>query len=272
MEPVVNNPSVNQTIDSSLAQSSNGEVKLSENQPIQDTQRDSGLPTTDSSSSDAQVIEDLKEQRDQLRGINELAQSKKSNKLNLKTILLITIILLITAAIYFLLLKPSLDKPMTTEDTAQKSFVLPSDLASKSSEEKQALNIIALARMNKSDEIINTYLNRAQLGQSETDFKTLVNSYSSSADGEQVELIEKKVGKVDFASTGESSAIAETTSEFEATSLIYKSGYYRHTNNLYLKINLYRPDPSIDIWKMYSFEFKAGNNTPSLKADIHIPI
>lgn len=220
----------------------------------------------------AQIVERLKEQRDELRGINDLDLEIKPKKSKLKIILGVIVFSILTATLYVLVVRPYLDKSDDIPvSTLQQNFVLPSNLASKTSEEKQALNIISLARQNKADEIINTYLNKARLGQSEADFKALVSSYSSSADGQQAELVEKTVGKVDFAATGESSAIPENTAEFEAASLIYKSGYFRHTNNLYLKINLYKPDPTVDAWKLYTFEFKAGDSTAPLKADINIP-
>ena len=183
--------------------------------------------------------------------------------------------MVLAGGIYAFVVRPSLnkkDETTSSSQSSQKSFRLPSDLKSKTSEEQNALSIIDLSRRNDATTIINTYLNKAKLAQSEADFIALINSYSTTADGESVELIEKKIGKVDFASTGESSAIAETTSEFDAASLIYKSGYFGHTNNIYLKINLYKPDPTVDSWKMYIFEFKAGDNESPLKADTQVPI
>lgn len=222
----------------------------------------------------SQIIENLKEQRDQLRGtsIKEAGIKHKHSKIKIVTILLISLGSL--SALYILLIKPKLDSKQSTltNQATQKSFQVPSDLNSKTSDEKNALNIISLARKNDSEPIINSYLNKAKLGQSETDFKALIASYASSADGESIELIEKKVGKVDFASTGESSAIAEVTSEFEAASLIYKSKYFAHTNNIYLKINLYKPDPTQDVWKIYIFEYKAGEGESPLRATIEVPV
>ncbi len=271
MEPINNNPSTGtQEAEMTLTPASLSQVTLSNNQ---DNQVEASIETTNTGDEDtnAQIIERLKEQRDQLRGIDDLSLGEKPKKSKLKKLLILVLILGASIALYIFIIKSSANNPITLVSTSQKNFVMPSNLASKTSEEKQALNIIALARQNKADDLINTYLNKAQLGQSETDFKALVASYSSSADGEQVELIEKKVGKVDFASTGESSAIADTTSEFEAASLVYKSSYYKHTNNLYLKINLYKPDPTVDNWKMYSFEFKSGDQTSPLKAEVNIP-
>lgn len=273
MEPVINNSPSSPAQELSLVENNTSEITLSEDQTNTIQEDDSSFDNADGNEdTNAQIVERLKEQRDQLRGIDELSQGEKAKRSKLKTLLILVLITVIAGSTYYFVVKPYLNKPddSAATNTSQKNFALPSDLKSKTSEEKQALNIISLARQNKSDDIINSYLNKAHLGQSEADFKALVASYGSSADGEQVELVEKKVGKVDFASTGESSAIAETTAEFEAASLVYKSSYYRHTNNLYLKINLYKPDPTVDSWKMYVFEFKAGDASSPLKAEVNI--
>lgn len=222
-----------------------------------------------------QIIENLKQQRDQLRGTSIEEAGEKSKKNKLKIALALLIVLVLASVIYILITKNSTNQESdlaSSAQSSQKAFKPPSDLKSKTSEEQNALTIISLARKNDTAGIVNTYLNKAKLGQSEADFAALINSYSTAADGESAELIEKKVGKVDFASTGESSAIAETTSEFDAASLIYKSGYFGRTNNIYLKINLYKPDPTADSWKMYIFEFKAGDSKSPLVAETHVPI
>lgn len=222
-----------------------------------------------------QIIEDLKEQRDTLRGINTLGFKVRSKKSKLKILLIIISTVLSLVLIYIFLIKPNLNSTeLDTTSTTQQNFVLPSNLSSKTSEEQQALKIIDLARQNKADDIISTYLNKAQIGQSEEGFKNLISSYAQSADGQQVELIEKKIGKVDFNQDQETTLepITTTTSEFDAASLIYKSAYFRHTNYIYLKINLYKPDPTVDSWKLYTFEFKTGEDQSPLKADVNVPL
>ncbi|USN97150.1 MAG: hypothetical protein H6799_02110 [Candidatus Nomurabacteria bacterium] len=226
----------------------------------------------DAQETNAQIIERLKEQRDELRGINNLGFEVKTKKPKFKKLVIILLSLVSLSLTYIFLIKPNINKTEDSSSATQKSFMLPSNINTKTSEEKQALNIILLARNNKADEIITDYLNKAQLGTSEEDFKKLINSYSLSADGEQVDLIEKKVGKVNFSPSEEGTALPETNTEFEAASLLYRSSYYRHTNNLYLKINLYKPDPTVDNWKLYTFEFKAGDRTPPIKAEINVAV
>lgn len=270
MEPVTNNPE-NQDSPRTVGEVGATEIPANDNSNI--TLR--GLRESQQEDSNAQIIENLKEQRDILRGTQIEEAGEKPKRKIFKKIIIALIALAVGVGVYILFIAPKLnnsDQDSALGQSSQAAFVLPADLNSKTSEEKNALNVINLARKNDANTIINTYLNKAQLGQSAADFTALVASYASSADGESVELIEKKVGKVDFAAAGESSVIPETTSIFDAASLIYKSDYYRRTNNIYLKINLYKPDPTVDAWKVYVFEFKAGNEQSPLKAEIEIPI
>lgn len=270
MEPITNNPE-NQNSPQLAEGLEPAQIPANDNSTI--TLK--GLQESQQADSNAQIIENLKEQRDILRGTQIEEAGEKPKKKVLKKLAIALTVLAIAIGIYILLIAPKLknsDQDSALGQSSQVAFALPADLNSKTSEEKNALNVINLARKNDANTIINTYLNKAQLGQSATDFTALIASYASSADGESAELIEKKVGKVDFAAAGESSVIPETTSIFDAASLIYKSGYYRRTNNIYLKINLYKPDPTIDTWKVYVFEFKAGDEQSPLKADIEIPI
>lgn len=242
-------------------------INKEEEKNNQDSFRSDAAALTASNPNSA-IIDQLKEERDKLRSTEKNIKRPRSKK-----IFLVAVIIGIAIGIFLLSSRAkSSDSSVAIEGSKQKSFKLPENIETKPPEEKQALNIISLARQNKTDELINSYLNKAQLGQSGEDFKKLINSYSSSADGGQAELVEKKVGKVDFASTGESTAVAETTSEFDAASLIYKSSYYKHTNNLFLKINIYKPDPTVDNWKLYMFEFKAAATSSPLKAELNIPV
>lgn len=273
MEPITNTPDNSTEPEISKPGSNLASVSPDINDSSQITLK--GLQESQRQDSNNQIIENLKEQRDILRGTQIQEAGEKPKRITAKRIALLLIMLALLASIFTFFIRPRLNnqnEDTSLEQLTQKTFVLPADLSSKTAEEKNALNVINLARKNDTTTIINTYLNKAQLGQSEADFTALIASYSSSADGEDVELIEKKVGKVDFASAGETSVIPETTSIFDAASLIYKSDYFRHTNNIYLKINLYKPDPSIDAWKVYVFEYKTGDDQSPLKAEIEIPI
>lgn len=245
------------------------------NKDIEEGNHDSSEPNAAATvnNPNSAIIDQLKEERDRLRSTGQNDDLEKNTKKHrFKKIVLVILTIVVALSIFLLSSKSKSDNSVSVvESSQQKSFKLPENIETKPPEEKQALNIISLARQNKTDDLINSYLNKAQLGQSGEDFKKLIASYSSSADGQQAELIEKKVGKVDFASTGESSAVAETTSEFDAASLIYKSSYYKHTNNLFLKINIYKPDPTVDSWKLYTFEFKAADTDSPLKAELNIP-
>jgi hypothetical protein len=273
MEPITNTPDNSTEPEVNNPGSNLASLNPVNNDSSQITLR--GLQESQQQDSNNQIIENLKEQRDILRGTQIEEAGEKPKRKTVKKIALLLILFALLAGVFTVLIRPRLNnqnEDASLEQLTQKAFVLPADLSSKTSEEKNALNVINLARKNDATAIINTYLNKAQLGQSEADFTALIASYSSSVDGESVELIEKKVGKVDFASAGETSVITETTSIFEAASLIYKSDYFRHTNNIYLKINLYKPDPSVDAWKVYIFEYKTGDAESPLKAEIEIPI
>ena len=154
----------------------------------------------------------------------------------------------------------SLDHPEQTIE--RQTFSVPSDISSKSTDEQAAINIIDLARKGNSEEIIVKWLGTKDLITSKEYFQNLIASYANSADGQKVELIEKKVGKTNLGVAG--------AEEVQAVSIIYKSAYFEHPNSIYTKINLYEPVASPGTWKLYLFEFKAqeGNERPS--ADLSV--
>jgi len=207
---------------------------------------------------DAQLLSDLKDDRDKLRGITEDRESKKSKKiLKISVGILLTIALLSLIGVFIL---KSLDHPEQTIE--RQTFSVPSDISSKSTDEQAAINIIDLARKGNSEEIIVKWLGTKDLSTSKEDFQNLIASYANSADGQKVELIEKKVGKTNLGVAG--------AEEVQAVSIIYKSAYFEHPNSIYTKINLYEPVASPGTWKLYLFEFKAqeGNERPS--ADLSV--
>jgi len=207
---------------------------------------------------DAQLLSDLKDDRDKLRGITEDRESKKSKKiLKISVGILLTIALLSLIGVFIL---KSLDHPEQTIE--RQTFSVPSDIISKSTDEQAAINIIDLARKGNSEEIIVKWLGTKDLSTSKEDFQNLIASYANSADGQKVELIEKKVGKTNLGVAG--------AEEVQAVSIIYKSAYFEHPNSIYTKINLYEPVASPGTWKLYLFEFKAqeGNERPS--ADLSV--
>jgi hypothetical protein len=229
------------------------------------SQANQNIPTVPQDEIKKQMLEKLKDERDELRGtINLAGINRKNNKLRPLIYLLISAILL--SLTFLFIIKPA-TKPAEIEPApTQDSFVLPSDFDSKTTEERNALQIIEAARKNDSDKIITNWLDKERITQTEEQFKELIRAYSNSADGSSVKLIEKKNG---IKSPAQETALADGM-EYQAASLLYKSKYFNRTNNIYTRINLYRPDPTQDVWKMYLFEFKEGSEEPPFKAEIEI--
>ncbi len=205
---------------------------------------------------DKELLGELKEDRDKLRGINEDHNPKRKQrffKVLVGLFVAITVLSLVGLVIF-----RSLDKPeKVIERTA---FSLPSDITSKSADEQAALTIVDLARKGNSDEIVTKWLGSKDITASREDFNNLIESYKDSADGKKVELVEKKVGKTNL-------GVAEAD-EVNAVSIIYRSSYFEHPNNLYTKLNLYEPAATPGVWKLYLFEFKAEESNQQLKADL----
>lgn len=203
-----------------------------------------------------EILEQLRDERDSLRGTDLTTKHKNPKKVLLAfglTILAILTLSLSAKAIF---------STTNKEDaaTTRQAFVLPADLEQKPAEERQALTIINLARKNQADTIIKSWLGQQNLSISKEDFSSLVESYSSSADGSSAELLEKQVGESDLG--------VQNATKVKAASLVYKSNYYEHTNNIYLKLNLYQPTESPSTWKLYGFEFKAEQSNLPLKAEL----
>jgi hypothetical protein len=62
----------------------------------------------------------------------------------------------------------------------------------------------------------------------------------------------------------------EGAEEVNAVSLIYRSSYFEHPNNLYTKLNLYESATTPGAWKLYLFEFKAQDDNQPPKADLSV--
>lgn len=205
-----------------------------------------------------QLLEQLRDTRDELRGTAQY-QSKSSSKSKKLLTVGVPVIAIILLASYLLVFKKSPEQT-ATQTAGKQDLVLP-NLQLKPSEEKTALQLIEAARKNESTKIIATWLDATKIGQSKAQFEELIASFSSAADGANVELVEKKIGNTTF---GEVAA-----NETMASSLVYKSSYYGYENKLYLKLNFYKPDPALDAWRLYLFEFKAQPEEGSpLKANL----
>lgn len=205
-----------------------------------------------------ELLLDLKDSRDRLRGTEEEPKSKK-NKRRLMILVGSIVAIAILTAVALLIVKPAMKKE---EPATQQFFKLPSDITSKTADEQAALKVVELARSGNSDEIVKTWLGAKDISSSKEDFAKLISTYQSSADGKSVELIEKKVGKTNLGVVG--------AEEVSAVSIVYKSDYFKHNNNLYTKLNLYQPPETPDTWKLYLFEFKAEENNQPLKADLTV--
>jgi hypothetical protein len=259
MEPFIKKPDSTKSPEQEFTDASN--------QTLQNDQlKSEQIPTNSQNESiEKQMLEKLKDERDKLRGTLDLNEAQSKQK-NLKPFLYALASLTILSLVYLLMVKPATKPEEIQSAPTQSSFVLPSDFASKTSEEKNALQIIEAARKNDSEKIITSWLDRGRVAQTEDQLKKLISSYSTSADGSSVKLIEKKVGKK---SPTQETALADGM-EYEAASLIYQSKYFNRSNKIYTKINLYKPDSTQDVWKMYLFEFKEGGDSSPLKAEIEI--
>jgi hypothetical protein len=207
---------------------------------------------------DLKLFAELKDDRDKLRGVREERDTKRTQRI-LKGIAITVATILLLSLIGLKIFK-SLNKPETV--LQHQNFVLPADLNSKSADEQAAINVINLARKGDFDQIITKWLGSKDLSNSKEDFKNLIISYETSADGEKVELVEKKVGKTNLG--------VEGAEEVNAVSLIYRSSYFEHPNNLYTKLNLYESATTPGAWKLYLFEFKAQDDNQPPKADLSV--
>lgn len=204
------------------------------------------------------LLLDLKDNRDKLRGVEEVPKSiKRKHKLIALIGFILAIAILSLVATF--VVKPAMKKD---EPVQRQAYSLPTDLSSKPAEEQTALQVIKLARDGNSTDILNTYLGAKDLNSAKQDFASLISSYQSSADGKSVEQIEKKVGKTNLGVVG--------AEEVNAVSFVYKSNYFEHTNSLYTKLNLYQPTDAPNTWKLYLFEFKAEEGNQPLKADLAV--
>lgn len=219
-----------------------------------------GIITAEQEGNDTQpntdLLLDLKDSRDKLRGAEEEPKGiKTKRRLIILASILVSIIIL--ALVATLVVKPTMKED---EPLQRQAYTPPSDLESKPANEKVALTIIKLAREGNSAEIITTWLGAKDLTTTKEDFIKLISSYQNSADGKSAELIEKKVGKTNLGVVG--------AEEVNAISLVYKSGYFEHKNNLYTKLNLYEPTATPGTWKLYLFEFKAEEADQPLVAEL----
>jgi hypothetical protein len=222
------------------------------------TQPEEAEPIQDEPQKDpnAELLEELKNNRDNLRGNSQSIDPLKSKK-RLKKILLALLAAILLGAIAFIFIKPS---TKTNAPVQRVAFALPADIENRAIEERSAITIIRLARDNKSDEITKNWLGVKDVSATNQDFKDLISSYADSADGNNIEVVEKKVGKHNLG--------VEGSGELNAVSFVFKSKYFEHTNSLYTKINLYEQADKPGTWKLYLFEFKAEQNDQPLKAEL----
>lgn len=206
-----------------------------------------------------ELLEQLKEDRDELRGISttNYPRSKKKILAILATLLISVLALSLIAT---KIINSDQQQTEAEQIPARQGFILPSDLEQKPIEERSALQIINLARNNKPDQIIKDWLGQKDASISKEDFSSLIESYANTADGTSVTLVEKQTGESDLGVAG--------AKKVKATSLVYRSAYFEHTNHIFLKLNLYEPTESPSSWKLYHFEFQAEQSDAPIKAGI----
>jgi hypothetical protein len=213
-------------------------------------------PTQPEPDSGQQILEELRDERDKLRGTDARIKPRSTKKI-------LTTFAIIIFAVTTLSLSAQAILSSNQQNSAtpqRQAFVLPADLDSKPAEERAALNIIELARTNQSNQIIKNWLGSQDSNINKQTFAELIQSYSSAADGASADLLDKKVGQSDLGVQG--------GAKVQAASLIYQSKYFDHSNNIYLKLNLYQPTESPSAWKLYHFEFKAEKANTPLKAEL----
>jgi hypothetical protein len=243
-------PSVNQPYPAALKSALTEAPILT--QPTQPTPQHTPQTANPEPNLRQEILEELKQKRDQLRYPQKEEGERSLISRLQKPAIFASLILILSLSLIFGLAKSP------PEPIAQKqAYVSPSNLESKPVEEQAALNILKLARANKPQEIISKWLDPAKLDGSTQDFKNLVSAYASSADGQSSEIIEKKVGKVDFIEGKSTEVPTENPTGFTASSLILSSNRFNYQQKVYLKLNVYQPDPAQQKWQLYALEFSS---------------
>jgi hypothetical protein len=164
------------------------EVQLDTASEQSSVQTNQDEPVNTQNTQNEDILLDLKDSRDKLRGAEEVPKSvKRKHKLIALVGFILAVAILSLVAIF--IVKPAMKKD---EPVQRVGYALPNDLSSKPTEEQAAMQVFKLAREGNSAEIIKAWLGAKDLNTAQQDFTSLINSYKDSADGKSVELIEKK--------------------------------------------------------------------------------